>query len=246
MIIKRIGITGAAGVIGKTLTEQLGQMYELKLFDRVECKECAHEYVRIDISKNVEKLSEHFKGLDALIHLAGNANPHAPLQSTQDNNFVGTSVTFEAARLAGIKKVVFASSNFYHEGDIQDYLKGDGCVMFTQDNPTPDSAYGRSKLFGEQLGMHLSHLGISFTALRIGWTVPEDTPVPYDSPYMRAMFCSKRDLVQAFHKALHCDAAFAVAYAISDNDDKMFDLTSSKTSIGFKPIDNSADYFTEQ
>lgn len=243
MVIKKIGITGAAGVIGRTLVEHLGKMYDLVLFDKEECSNCTHGVITLDITKSKAKLVKEFKGLDALIHLAGNPNPNAPLKSIKENNFLGTSLTFEAAREAGVKKIVFASSNFYHQGDIQDALSGEGCVIFIHDNPTPLCAYGRSKVFGEQLGIHMSHMGISFTALRIGWTVTEDTPVPYNSDYMRAMFCSKRDLVQAFHKAIHTTDPFSVAFAISDNDDKVFDMTSSRTSIGYKPVDNSANYF---
>lgn len=244
--IKRIGITGAGGNIGSTLCDGLKDSYELSLFDRKPLNRADFPSRVLDLSVQ-EELTGVFNNLDAIIHLAGNPSPNADEADTIKNNFHSTSFVFNEARRAGVKKVIFASSNFYHEGDIGLMMQGRRTQpIFLSTTPTPQSLYGKSKLFGEQLGLHLSHLGISFVALRIGWTVPQDSPLPYDSPYMRAMFCSKRDLVQAFHKALHCDTAFAVAYAISDNDDKMFDMTSSKTSIGYKPIDNSADYFTEQ
>ena len=72
---------------------------------------------------------------------------------------------------------------------------------------------------------------MSFIGLRIGWTVPVDTPVPYDSPYMRAMFCSKRDLLQAFEKAIEVNSSYLIGFAISNNDDRVFDLEETKQKL---------------
>ena len=79
-------------------------------------------------------------------------------------------------------------------------------------------------------------------ALRIGWTVPEDNPA-YGGSYMRAVFCSKRDLVQAFTKALEVDSDYLVAFAVSDNSRNVFDLTQTKKTLGFYPQDNAEKYF---
>ena len=60
---------------------------------------------------------------------------------------------------------------------------------------------------------------------------------------MRAMFCSKRDLVQAFDRALEVDADFVTAYAVSDNGGGAFDLEETRKVLGFQPQDNAEDYF---
>jgi NAD+ dependent glucose-6-phosphate dehydrogenase len=57
-----------------------------------------------------------------------------------------------------------------------------------------------------------------------------------------AMYISKRDLVQAVTLALNIDCEFLVAYAISNNDTRIFDLAETNEKLGFFPIDNSADY----
>jgi len=241
--IKKVGITGAAGVIGTALREGLAGKYELKLYDIKDMKEPLEgEFIKVDFAKR-EELSGIFNGLDALIHLAGNPNPGAPPKITIRNNFAATSYIFEEARLAGVKKIVYASSNFYHEGSIMEAMTGGQKVTISLDTPpTPQCWYARSKVFGENVGRHYSHLDIQFIALRIGWTVPEDSPVRRKGPYMQAMFCSKRDLVQAFDKALEVDVDFMPAFVISDNDEKIFDMRETKVRLGFEPQDNSENY----
>ena len=239
---KKIGITGAAGVIGRALQNGLACDYDLTLFDQKQQSAGAGKTVTVDLGERAQ-LDGIFAGLDALIHLAGDPRPNAPEHSTLRNNFQATSYVFEEARRAGIKKLVFASSNFYHEADIAKQLQGAAGSLITLDrNPTPQCLYGESKVFGEQAGRHLSHLGMQFAALRIGWTVPQDNPALYDGAYMRAVFCSHRDLVQAFSKALEVDQPYLVAFAVSNNTNNVFDLAQTRRQLGFEPQDNAENY----
>lgn len=238
----KIGITGAAGNIGSTLTESFKSKYGLTLLDRVAVSHAECESKVVDFADR-EQLNGVFNSLDILIHLAGNPSPSAPEEDTQRNNFLATSLVFDEAYRAGVKKIIFASSNFYHEKDITAHLKSSKRESIHLNDPaTPESMYGKSKLFGEQIGLHYSHLGMQFVALRIGWTVPQDSPLPYDSRYMRAMFCSKRDPVSAFECAIISERPFQAGFAISDNDSKIFDLEETKNKLGFTPQDNSARY----
>ena len=242
--INTVGITGAAGVIGTTLRNSLSEKYTLTLYDVKEIKQTYKDkFIKVDFAHEKE-LNGIFNGLDAIIHLAGDPRPNAPAQSTLRNNFIATSFVFEEAKRAGIKKIVFASSNFYHQGSLMQALESKLKNLITLDTPpTPLCLYGKSKVFGETIGLHLSHLGLQFTALRIGWTVPEDNPAVYGGDYMRAVFCSKRDLIQAFDKALKADTDYLTAFAVSDNDRGVFDLTETKNKLGFHPQDNSEKYF---
>lgn len=245
--IKKIGITGAAGNIGTTLQKALSSHYELTLYDLKDINTSfSVRCVKVDFGEQ-KQLAGVFDGLDALIHLAGDPRPNAPRQSTLRNNFTATSHVFEEARSAGIRKVVFASSNFYHEGDIAALLqRGTGPLITLDRAPTPQTLYGESKVFGEAVGRHLSHLGIKFAALRIGWTVPEDNPALYSGAYMRAVFCSHRDLVQAFTKAMESDRDYLVAFAVSDNSHAVFDLMETRKQLGFIPMDNAENYRIEK
>lgn len=244
MAKKRVGVTGAGGTIGKILQDGLGGAYDLVLYDRQETR-ASRDWAcrRIDFGER-DGLEGVFEGLDALVHLAGDPRPNAPRQSTLRNNFAATSHVFEEAKRARIGKVVFASSNFYHEEDIGKVLAGKGQPLITLDrNPTPRCLYGESKVFGENVGRHLSHFGIRFAALRIGWAVPGDDPAHYGGAYMRAVYCSHRDLVQAFSRALEVDAAFLAAFAVSNNTRGVFDLAETRRLLGFSPLDNAEDHF---
>ncbi len=240
----KVGITGAGGNVGTTLRKGLFSKYELSLYDIKDIEQAgSNAFFKVNFTEK-EEIQGVFNGLDAIIHLAGDPRPDAPAQNTLRNNFIATSLVFEEARRANVKKIVFASSNFYHEGSIAEALRGKLNHLITLDMPsTPQSLYGKSKVFGENVGFHLSHLGHQFVALRIGWTVPEDNPALYANAYMRAVFCSHRDLVQAFDKALEIDIDFLTAFAVSDNKNNVFDLTETKEKLGFYPQDNSEDYF---
>jgi len=242
--IKKVGITGAAGNIGTTLQKGLCERYKLSLFDiRQSSPVCEAAFTKVDFADKT-KLKGIFDGLDAIIHLAGNPRPDAPRQATYRNNFEAASYVFEEARTAGVKKIVYASSNFYHEAAIGQILDGTSRQLITLDMPpSPICLYGESKVFGESLGRHMSYFGIKFTALRIGWTVPQDNPAVYGGDYMRAVFCSKRDLVQAFDKALTVNAGFLAAFVTSNNTHNVFDLDQTRKTLGFDPQDDAEKYF---
>ncbi|MEW6219196.1 MAG: NAD(P)-dependent oxidoreductase [Thermodesulfobacteriota bacterium] len=238
---KKVGITGAAGVIGTILRQGLADACDLVLFDRHRIDVAAGQRSVVLDCAEPGQVAGAFAGLHALIHLAGDPRPNAPRSSTLRNNFLATSLVFEEARRAGVAKVVFASSNFYHQGDIGRLLRGETAEPITLDrNPTPLCLYGESKVFGEQVGRHLSLLGVRFVALRIGWAVPEDDPAPYGGAYMQAVYCSHRDLVSAFARALAVEEAFLAAFAVSANSQGVFDLTETRERLGSSPQDDAA------
>jgi len=253
--IRTVGITGAAGNIGITLQEGLSEAYDLHLFDKEPSSSIKGAITVFDLS-NRAAFGNAFKGLDAIIHLAADIQPSSPWESIHLNNIVATYNTFEEARNSGVKRIVFASSNHTQHGASMkttpetldtEFVERHGRIKLT-DQPNPDSFYAVSKLFGEHLGkLYSEQYGIQFIALRIGWTIPEDDPtVKVGKPeedYMRAMFLSKKDCVTAFELALQTDKQFVLAYAISNNDRRVFDLEETGKVLGFFPEDDAEDYF---
>lgn len=254
-----VGITGAAGRIGSVLAEALTGQYELTLFDvQDEVKQKFGDNAKTVVAdfSRMEETEGLFEGLDTVIHLAADSSARAPWESVLPHNIVATYNVFEEARRAGVDKIVFASSNHVQNGyamadtpsSLNPFYEKQRGYIRLNDPPAPTSFYGVTKLFGENLGWYYNKMhGIQFVALRIGSTglggnVSRSKGTERES-FVRAMLISKRDCIEVFKKALEVDAEFLIAYAISDNDKRIFDMKESMEKLGFYPQDNAEDFF---
>ena len=245
----KIGITGAEGTIGSVLRNGLSNKYKIISFT---LQTQDFETVQVDLSNNNE-IKGKFEGLDALIHLAADPRPEASWESVKKNNLEATYNVYNEVKNAGVKKIIFASTNHTQHGDTLlstpetlDLKKNK--ILSLENNTNPDSLYAVSKLFGEDLGKYFSEQHkIKFIGLRIGWIVKGDDPtIMCGTPsedYLRSMYLSHRDCIQAFERALESSRDYLIAYAISNNSRKVFDLKESSRSLNFYPEDDSENYF---
>lgn len=258
-MITHLGITGAGGRIGSVLTADLADKYKLTLFYRETKPDSAPglKLIQADLSQE-DQVKGIFDGLDAVIHLAASPSPQASWEDVLTKNIIATYNVYQEAHRAGVAKIVFASTNHVQHAytmadtagtEDMSYVEKNGLIKLS-DPPAPDSLYGVSKLFGEDLGRYYARFfGIQFVSLRIGWAAPEIVPervIGIDKAredHFRVMFLSRRDLVEAFDKALQVDTDYLVAYAVSDNKLCVFDLTETREKLGFNPKDNSETYF---
>ncbi len=242
---RRIGITGANGTIGGVLAAGLGDDCEIAGFDREEGPRTAFV---VDFAE-AGQVQGIFEGLDAVIHLAADPSPGAAWASVRDNNIEATYRVFEECRNSGVERIVFATTNHTQHGDTiattpETLDPAKRRHLRLTDPPNPDSLYAVSKLFGENLGKYFSERhGLRFIGLRIGWITAHNDAARMRGTaaedYMRAMHLSHRDCVQAFRRALEVDARFLLAYAISANDRRVFDLGDTVAGLGFAPRDNA-------
>ena len=245
----KIGITGAEGTIGSVLRKGLSKKYKIISFT---LQTQDFESVQIDLSNNNE-IKGKFEGLDALIHLAADPRPEASWESVKKNNLEATYNVYNEVKNAGVKKIIFASTNHTQHGDTLlstpetlDLKKNK--ILSLENNTNPDSLYAVSKLFGEDLGKYFSEQHkIKFIGLRIGWIVKGDDPtIMCGTPsedYLRSMYLSHHDCIQVFERALESSRNYLIAYAISNNSTKVFDLKETSRTLNFYPEDDSENYF---
>jgi uronate dehydrogenase len=235
--VKRVLITGAAGAIGKVLRAAYHGKYQLLLSDIAPLGEAApgEELVSADLT-DFAACERMMQGVDCVVHLGGVAVEDA-WEKILPANIVGCYNVFEAARRAGVKRVIFASSNHaigFHRRER--FI--DNTVQ-----PRPDTRYGVSKVFGEALGrLYADKHGLSVACLRIGTFRNPDRP---DNARQLLTWISHRDMVQLVERCIdHPDYHFAVVYGVSNNLRNRWDNTNAKF-LGYKPVDDSEIYAAE-
>jgi uronate dehydrogenase len=229
-------ITGAAGLIGGFLRVGLRPAWrKLRLLDIQPIADPhANETVFAADIADRAALDRAMSGAAALVHLAGVHDPYT-LEDLFAVNARGMFDAFESARLAGVRRIVFASSNHAH-----------GCypighLVTPADPPRPDSLYGTFKAWGEtMLRTYHDRHGISSVSLRIGTFRPE----PIDQRSL-ATWLSPADIVQLVHLALrNPDPGAMVVNAYSGNKHLKVS-TEGWDRLGYIPADN-AETFREQ
>src|SRR5690606_38664691 len=103
-------ITGVTGNIGRVLAQGLAGEYELRGNSRSGDPVEGVRVAKGNITDG-EFMRRELEGVDTVIHLAGDASPRASWQSVLENNIDGTYQVYEAARLAGVRRIIFASTN---------------------------------------------------------------------------------------------------------------------------------------
>jgi uronate dehydrogenase len=223
---RRIVFTGAAGGIGTMTRPLLARLYPgLVLSDRVKPNDLlpTETFVAADLTKP-DEVAALVAGAHSVIHLGGHS-----VEGTWDQilnaNIIGCYNLFEAAHAAGVKRVIFASSNhaigFYPR---KKKIRTDVTVR-------PDSRYGVSKAFGEALGaLYSDKHGLAVTCLRIGNVGPK----PLDVRRL-SIWISPEDLVQLFQIGLdHPDVRFEIFYGASDNEASWWDNSRAQR-LGYRP-----------
>eukprot|EP00164_Ancoracysta_twista_P012493 GFYU01019624.1.p1 GENE.GFYU01019624.1~~GFYU01019624.1.p1 ORF type:complete len:223 (+),score=43.91 GFYU01019624.1:56-724(+) len=177
---KVVGVTGAGGRIGSLLAADLSKAkYTVKEY---------HYDVQtgtgLDLSKP-ERVKGQFDGVHTLIHMAGSPEVTTPWEQVLTNNIQALHTVLEECRGAGVKRFIFASTNhtqmssFIGDWNVPESIKPDTTPVGLDTRPAPDSLYGVSKLFGENLThYYASRWGLEVVCLRIGWAGRENAEDP--------------------------------------------------------------------
>ncbi|MGW1891782.1 NAD-dependent epimerase/dehydratase family protein [Streptomyces sp. NPDC002004] len=227
-------ITGAAGGVGTMMRELLPAYgYELRLLDMVPV-EGEPGAITADLA-DTAALREAVRGVDGILHLAGIA-----LESSFDRiieaNIRGTYHLYEAARAEGVRRIVFASSN--HAIGFTPRPQGNDPLIPGHTPHRPDTYYGLSKAFGEDLAqLYWDKYGLETVSVRIGSCLPEPTTVR-----MLSLWLSPGDAARLFHAALTADGVgHTVVPGSSANTRLWWDLAPARA-LGYDPQDDSEPY----
>ncbi|MFH8759508.1 NAD-dependent epimerase/dehydratase family protein [Streptomyces atroolivaceus] len=227
-------LTGAAGGLGTLMRGLLPAYgYDLRLFD-VAPIEGEPDAITADLGDRAA-LREAVRGVDAVIHLAG-ISLEASFDKILRSNIEGTYNLYEAAREEGVGRIVFASSN-HAVGYTPRPLDGDPLIP-VETPRRPDTFYGLSKSFGEDLAQfYWDKHGVETVSVRIGSCFMEPTSVR-----MLSVWMSPGDGARLFHAALTAeDVRHTVVYGSSGNTRLWWDLTTARA-LGYDPQDDSEQY----
>jgi len=228
--MNRVLITGAGGGIGRSLRETLRGVYPvLRLSDRALLAP-ARDGEEVDQTEiaDMAAVEKMVAGVDGIVHLGGISGENS-WENILQGNIVGLYNLFEAARRAGVKRIVMATSNhavgFYPRAQTIDHK-----VV-----PRPDSRYGVSKAFSEALAsLYADKHGIGFLCTRIG----NFGTRPIDSRRL-AIWVSPRDYTQLVRIGLdHSDIRFEIVYGVSGNRRSWYDNSNAER-LGYRPQDDS-------
>jgi len=249
----RVLITGMSGLIGETVRRRLEGRYTLRALNRrpitgVDCHQA-------DIA-DLDAISPAFRDVDAVVHLAARVASDTD-RGTWDailrDNVVGTYNVFEAARRAGVKRVIYASSGATVSGIERDapyaaltagrYDEVAEWPILTHESPTrPNGLYGCSKIWGEALARHFADTtAMSMICLRIGHVSAVDRPT---RPREYSVWCSRRDIAQMVERCLAAPHSlrFDVFFVTSGNKWGYRDIEHARARVGFVPEDRAEDH----
>ena len=251
MAKKDVLVTGMSGNIGGSVLKLLGHKYDFTALNRrvIEGVRC----VSADIT-DLESIKPYFRGYETVIHLAAALSSGGDDTDIINRNVVGTYNVFEAARQAGVKRIIFASSGsvirgYTNESPWRELESGEyerlpsSWPLLNNETPLrPDSIYGCSKVWGEALGRYYSDAyQMSVICIRFGWIPDTDRPA---AARTYSVWCSHRDAVRMVDLCIEANETvkFEIFYAVSDNKYGYRDLIHAKNLLGYLPQDRAEDY----
>lgn len=235
--MRRVAVTGSSGKLGKAVVADLLQHdWEVIALDRVAATRADVRSSMVDLTdfgQAVEALSgidDRHDGVDALVHLAAVPAPGLmPNATTFANNMTASFNAYTAAIRAGVRKIVWASSETVLGLPFDEpppYLPVD-----EEYPPRPNSTYSLVKTLEEELARQLCrwHPDLSMIGLRFSNVMyPEDYlhfPSYDEDPQLRRWnlwgYIDARDGAQAVRLALDHNSVGADVFIIANADTVM-------------------------
>jgi UDP-glucose 4-epimerase len=230
-------VTGAAGRIGSYFAEHSYGRYDLRLMVQNEEQAASvrpyGEVVQADLG-NLDAMKRVCAGIDTVVHMAGNPDAAATWKPLLETNIVGTYNAMVAAKCAGCRRLIFASSIHAVSGYPREVQ------VKTSEPPNPGDLYGVTKAFGEALGRYMAEQeGLSVIALRIGGFQSVENAMKEWSIGMADAWVTDRDLTQLIQKCIDNEnLKFAIFHGLSNNAFNRLDISDARELVGYDPQDD--------
>jgi UDP-glucose 4-epimerase len=194
----KILFTGSSGPkVGATVAAHLAKFHDVVGIDLAAGMHTKH---LVDIASIVD-WSTYVERVDAIIHFAALHAPHRETHSRAqffDTNVHATARLIDAAKLAGVKRFVMASSTSVYGRAMRSTERA---VWVTEElMPIAEDIYDETKLAGEALCRDNFAPNFVTTALRFSRSFPE--PLPLMAQYRLHRGVDARDVAAAFLLAL--------------------------------------------
>jgi NADP-dependent aldehyde dehydrogenase len=234
-------ITGAAGTIGSMLRRSLARPgRHLRLLDVADQEPLAPDEdaeLIVGSFTDAEVMANACRDASAILHFGGLSTKDFEWREFLDVNIHGTYVVLEAARTAGVSRVVYASSNHavgFHPFDRESLLPD---YVF----PRPDTFYGVSKAASESLGsLYHDRHGLDVVCLRIGSYA--ERPTNYRQLWS---WLSPGDCTRLVEAALSGSRpGFRIVWGVSANSRAAVTLDEGHR-MGYYPVDD-AELFADE
>jgi uronate dehydrogenase len=227
-------ITGAAGYVGRRLSRDLEAEHDLRLGD-LTIPAGDPRWVHLDVTQPAT-VATAMQGMEAIIHLAvatgneGDYENDAFNQLRFDVNVRGTCNVLEAARRAGVRRIVHTSSIMVAWGyEPPQWMAADA-------TPRPVGTYALTKQLAETVCQHYAQsFGLSIVCLRI--TKPIDLSDPtWKQRRIRPQWLAFPDLIQAYRLALAApNIGFEIVTVVGESSRRRWDLTKAEKLLGYRP-----------
>jgi nucleoside-diphosphate-sugar epimerase len=231
----RVLLTGAGGRIGPHILPTFREAFDLRLLDRNPVPG-PEPTVLTDLS-DPEILREAMQEIDVVVHLAATSDEAPFVEELVPNNVVGLYHILESARIAGVRRVVFASTvqavGFYPAGT----------TIAASDAPRPVTLYGCTKALGETMGRHYHDKHqLEFIAVRIGWFLDYEAPQLRRYQGARDIWLSPRDAAGILAASVTTpNIGYAIVNATSRTDFERLSRRECREILGYDAVDSIED-----
>lgn len=228
MVRRQVLVSGAVGRVAGQLLPGLRERFDLRLMDRVPGPDGEiGSPVLVGELTDRQVLDEAVRGVDAVVHLAGNPDPEASWQELRGPNIEGFAALLSACRKQGVRRLVFASS-VHAMGAYEGWRRWPIDPAWP---PAPCCSYGATKAFDEALARTYDYqTDMSLVGLRMGLCAPQASATEAAAGWLRPV-----DLQRIVVGALEADVKFGVYHAVSWPSRRRWNIDTTIKELGYQP-----------